>query len=87
MSNYIIYHAASQFCIVGQIVHIQDEKITTLYALDDGTGVIEIKQWKDDAEGEQARRERSECVVGRYVRVVRFAFIIFAFTLSAVDRT
>jgi replication factor A2 len=56
-----------QLTFIGQIHNIQTQATNTTYKLDDGTGLIEVKQWIDgDADPETAKPLPKE---GTYLRV------------------
>jgi len=55
-----------QLSLIGQVLSISDQTTNTTFKIDDGSGVIEVKQWKDtDAGGETT----SPAKEGQYIHV------------------
>lgn len=57
-----------QLTFVGQIRNISTQTTNTTYRLDDGTGSIEVKQWIDSDQAEQANPAKAKLVEGAYCR-------------------
>jgi len=58
---------------VGQIASIQTQHTNTTYKIDDGTGLIEVKQWTDtdaaDDPSHPSNVKKAEFTEGKYMRV------------------
>jgi len=62
----------NQVTIVGKIDNIVEQSTYVNYALDDGTGSIEVRFWLDSDESEYMRSERAKLQRGRYARIVGY---------------
>ena len=73
-ANFLIDNTEiSTVTLVGQIASIQTQHTNTTYKIDDGTGLIEIKQWTDsdaaDDPTHPSNLKKAELTEGKYMRV------------------
>lgn len=71
-ANFIIDTAeASTVTLVGQVQSVTPQHTNITYKIDDGTGLIEVKQWidSDAAESENPATKKVQPQEGQYIRV------------------